>query len=350
MMRRKQLRSGYTTGACAAAAARAAAELLLKDDRSRTVEITLPAGERVTFELHSKRTEGDGVWASVIKDAGDDPDVTNHAEIAAIVRYADRKKDLRVIGGRGVGRVTRPGLSVKPGNPAINPVPLKMIRAEVRDVMKATNTTRMLDIEIVVPRGEELARYTLNSRLGIVGGISILGTTGIVRPLSAHAWTATISSTLSVAQATGQEQVVLSSGRTSEKAYMQISDLPEACFAMMGDFVYFSLSEAGKFEFKKIHLVAQWAKMLKIAMGTPDTHVRAGAFHTGQALLFLTALGIDIPRRQYNTAREMFEALEDSRMALRVAEKAREYAEYVSGRKVEVHLVGYDGTVISTSA
>ncbi len=347
---KRPLRSGYTTGACAAAAAKAATELLLSGDRRRSVLISLPSGDRVRFKVKSKKLEGQWAQASVIKDAGDDPDVTNGAEIAARVRQVKtRKSALNVSGGRGVGRVTRPGLAVKPGEAAINPVPMKMILAEVQKAMsKAGGRSKFgaLDVVITVPDGERLAKKTLNARLGIIGGISILGTTGIVKPLSRDAWTATIKASLDVAEASGIDTVVMSSGRTSERVHMEHYKFDKIAYVMMGDHVEWSLKETRKRPLKKIHLAAQWAKMLKIAMGTPDTHVRAGAFNVRKAVPFLKELGAKLPPKDYNTARDIFNSLPSRKDALKVIESARKYAEGVSGHKVIVTLVGYEGEVI----
>lgn len=350
---KRPLRSGYTTGACAAAAARAATELLLLGDRRRSVLIALPSGDRVRFKVKSKKLDGEWAYASVIKDAGDDPDVTNGAEIAARVRQVStRKSALNVSGGRGVGRVTRPGLAVKPGEAAINPVPMKMIVAEVqRAIAKAGGRAKFgaLDVVISVPDGERLAKKTLNARLGIIGGISILGTTGIVKPLSTDAWTATISASLDVAGAAGLDVVVMSSGRTSERVHMENFGFNEMAYVMMGDHVRWSLEEAGKRRLKEIHLAAQWAKMLKIAMGTPDTHVRAGVFSVRRALPFLKDIGVKLPDKNYNTARDIFNNLSNRADIKKVCEKARKYAEGISGQKVVVTLVGYEGEVIKAS-
>lgn len=342
----RTLRSGYTTGACATAAAKAAAGILLLGNRKRTVCIQLPRGEEVTFKLKTKRIEDGVAYASVIKDAGDDPDVTNKAEIGALVSFPEgRKKGLKVSGGEGVGWVTRKGLAVKPGRAAINPVPMSMIKEHVRALMNEADV-EALDVMITVPEGEALARKTLNGRLGITGGISILGTTGIVKPLSTEAWTATIEASFNVAEAAGLDTVVMSSGRTSERIHMESYGLPEEAYVMMGDHVAWSLGEVGKRNFKEIHLAVQWAKMLKIAMGTPDTHVRAGAFSVKKALVFFDDIGVDIARRNFNTAREIYDNLGSLKDAMKVCSKARQYAEGIAGQPVKVVLVGYDGKVM----
>jgi len=395
---KKNLRSGYTTGACAAAAAKAAALLLLnpksKIQNPRFIEIPFLDGSRHKFRIHDSgyRMQDKIARASVIKDAGDDPDVTNGAEIVAEVRIQDagfriqdkkRHASLIIKGGKGVGIVTKPGLAIPVGEPAINPVPRKMIEGAVLEAIEESlklrggdcprftsrhlsgvesglSPTSAIEITISVVNGEKLAKKTLNHRLGIVGGISILGTTGIVKPVSAEAWTATISSSMDVARAMGHREIVLSAGRTSEKAHMKKFNFPEECYVMMGDYLEFSLLEAKKHKFKKIHLCAQWAKMLKIAMATPQTHVRHGAIDLKQAVEFLGKLGQGSRVRgqglldgEFNTAREIFDFINTSRITHHasffslVCSAAKKYAEGITGGiSVISHIVSYDGEVI----
>ena len=366
----KKLRSGYTTGACAAAAAKAATILLLCADRqgqrSTEVEVPFPDGSRVTFALHyleiTNGSSGPVASASVIKDAGDDPDVTNGAEIMASARIftgsADGSEGMLLKGGRGVGRVTKPGLSVPVGEPAINPVPRRMIGEAVAEAVRKCGSAdgHRIEITISVPKGEELAKKTLNSRLGIIGGISILGTSGIVRPLSTEAWTSSIVAAMDVAKASGIAEIVLSVGRVSEKAHMKKYRVPEEAYVMMGDYFEFSLAEAKKHTFQKIHISAHWAKMLKISMSTPQTHVRHGAIDIRKGMEHLTRMGIAVPEgREFNTAREIYDYLIStyglSRPMLRkVCLAAKRYAEGITaGIPVTTHLVSYEGDIITDS-
>ena len=384
----------------------------------QNVDIPFPDGSRVSFKIHNSKLiihNSKLAWASVIKDAGDDPDVTNGAEIRAEIRIQDsgcRIQDekehascimyhasILIRGGKGVGVVTKPGLSVPVGEPAINPVPKKMIKEAVTEAITESGKSvngligksqndqsffqpihpftyspiHQIEITISVTDGESLAKKTLNQRLGIIGGISILGTTGIVKPISAEAWTATIRSSMDVAKAMGQNEIVLSAGRASEKAHIRKYNLPEECYVMMGDYLEFSLLEAKKHEFKKIHLCAQWAKMLKIAMATPQTHVRHGAIDLKKAVEFLRGLGVrDWGLVQdFNTAMEIFNFIVLSYHSpihpvrneslngvhpfthspfLMVCSAAKRYAEeIVSGMPVNVHLVSYEGDIIETS-
>ena len=308
------------------------------------------------WTLHHCHAKSGQARASVIKDAGDDPDVTNGAEIVASVSFlpdgeipADgvrlEQTGIFLCGGAGVGRVTKPGLAVEPGEPAINPMPRRMILAAVLEGL-GKETGNPLEIVISVPRGEELAEKTLNKRLGIVGGLSILGTTGIVHPVSAEAWTATIEASLSVAKEAGLTEVVLSTGRTSEKGVQTLLALPEEGYAMMGDYLEFSLQAAARRGFTSIHLAGMWAKIMKAALEIPQTHVRHGALEVTDGLALLARLGADsslLARlKEVNTAREIHERLHEhgrDDLIRAVCEAAKRYAQKVSGLPVRVYLV-----------
>lgn len=370
-MLRKRLRSGYTTGACAAAAAKAATRILLSNMtsgmpffESNVVDIPFPDGSRVNFTIHGSGVKNNGstAWASVIKDAGDDPDVTNGAEIMAEVKFLnDAETRLKILGGKGVGVITKPGLPVGIGEPAINPVPRRMISDAVMEALASSpegwKPGSSAEITISVPGGETLSKKTLNSRLGITGGISILGTTGIVRPISADAWTATISASMDVARAMGYNSIVLSAGRASEKAHMKKFVFPDESYVMMGDYLEFAVLDAARHGFSTIHLCAQWAKMLKIAMATPQTHVRHGAIVLKKALNFLRPFRVETPEgTEFNTAREIFDYINAScivrlpSLFSDVCFAAKKYCETnTSGTPVTAFLVSYDGDIIASS-
>jgi len=355
----KRLRSGFTTGSCAAAAAKAAALALMEGICPREIVIPFPDGSRRSFAIHScTSTEGEAV-ASVIKDAGDDPDVTNGAEIIATVNSGRKTStagnclllgNIRLCRGEGVGWATKPGLAVMVGEPAINPVPRQMICQALREV---TDTER-LTVTISVAGGEELAKKTLNSRLGIVGGLSILGTTGIVRPISADAWTATIKASLDVAREAGLSEVVLSTGRTSEKGAQQLLRLPEEAYVMMGDYLEFSLKEAANSPFSLVHLSGMWAKIMKAALRIPQTHVRHGALEIADGAGLLANLGAEGGLLQRlssaNTAREMCCMLEEADrqdLILAVCRRAQEYCRGISGKTVRVYLVNHKAEILA---
>jgi cobalt-precorrin-5B (C1)-methyltransferase len=244
------------------------------------VTIELPAGVCATFHLSGQNYSINSASCFVIKDAGDDPDVTNGAEVHATVRRdRDTSPSLagRVIieGGKGIGRVTKPGLATPPGEWAINPIPRMMIEEAVGGVLSTFNLQHStFNIVISIPDGEERAKKTLNARLGIIGGLSILGTTGIVRPISAKAWTDTLDAALDVAKACGSETVVLSTGRTSEMAAQRWLNgaFPEEAFIMMGDHIAFALQACQVRGFNQPIIACQFAKLLKIACGHENTH------------------------------------------------------------------------------
>ena len=347
----KRLRSGYTTGACAAAAAKAAAITAQSGKAPETVELIFPDGSKHSFKVHQAEVTKDSGIASIIKDAGDDPDVTNHAEIVATVKIGtDQPESMDIIkmdnislrAGSGVGRVTKPGLAVSVGEPAINPVPRQMIHQAVREVESVKNVL----VTISIPRGEELAEKTLNQRLGILGGLSILGTTGIVRPVSADAWKATIETSMNVAREAGLDDIVLSTGRTSEKGAQSRLKLPVEAYAMMGDYLEFSLRAAAEKGFATIHLAGMWAKIMKAAMQIPQTHVRHGVLEVKAGAAMLEEFGVDdelLGKLQgANTAREMYGHLEEAGrqdIVRGVCKKARDYGRQVSNKEVRVYLV-----------
>ncbi|MBU0679863.1 MAG: cobalt-precorrin-5B (C(1))-methyltransferase [Proteobacteria bacterium] len=353
----KKLRSGYTTGACAAAAAKAAAEALFTGICPDRVEIPFPDGSRVTFMVNRCETRHEEAEASVIKDAGDDPDVTNGAEIVAVVGImcGCGAEAIEIRAGFGVGTITKPGLALEVGQAAINPVPRRMIKEAVTEVLDGQENRKDVIVFISVPNGEELATKTLNKRLGIIGGLSILGTTGIVRPVSAEAWTATIAASMSVARKAGLTEVVISTGRTSEAAVQKELTLPEEAYAMMGDYLEFSLKEAAKQGFTKIHLAAMWAKVLKCAMQIPQTHVRHGALEVDEAITFLGTIGLEkelqAALRGSNTAREVYVRLKEQHrddIIKKVCLAAQAYGEKVSGLPVTVSLVDGQGHLVMT--
>jgi len=353
--RKKPLRNGYTTGACAAAAAKAATFCLLGKVYPETVEIPFPDGSRHGFSLC--RTGGQPAMATVVKDAGDDPDVTNGAEIGAEVSWlADGWTTERIVltNGPGVGLVTKPGLPVPVGEPAINPVPRQMIWAAVAEALEGSGREDQgLEVRIFVRDGEILAEKTLNRRLGVIGGLSILGTTGIVRPVSAKAWTDTIEASMRVARAVGLTEAILSTGRTSEAKAQGLLRLPEEAQVMMGDYLRYALEAARRHGFSRIHLAAMWAKLVKAALAVPQTHVRNGVLEARQAADLLVRLGLDqesaAELRTANTAREIYGRLKAMRrndLIDAVCRRAQEQARQWSGLPVRVYLVTAEEGVV----
>ena len=328
--RRRELRLGFSTGTAATAAAQGALLELLGLPCPPRLEVTLPGGGSLSIPLHRHSREGGRGLASVIKDAGDDPDVTNGAEIGARVRELPSPGGGREVvfrAGEGVGRVTKPGLPLPVGEPAINPVPRRMIKAALESVWKKVYPDKpmRLAVEIFVPRGEELARRTLNPRLGIVGGISILGTTGLVKPFSHAAYRATIVAALKVARAAGLSRIVLSTGGKSEELLAaRLPGLPPEAFVQMGDYVRFALKVASHLGFREITVGAFFAKALKISQGKGHTHASRGLPNLAE-LGSLTReqtgdrqLAEDVARA--NTARQALEILTGAGAARVVAE------------------------------
>ncbi|ABB30721.1 cobalamin biosynthesis protein CbiD [Geobacter metallireducens RCH3] len=366
-MNTKPLRHGYTTGACAAAAAKGAARMLREQRPVEEVELVLPKGERVAFRLHGQEFDDSAASCFVVKDAGDDPDVTNGAEIHARVRREPLNRSgartmVFVDGGKGVGTVTKPGLGVGVGNPAINPVPMRMITEGVKEEFSVVCLPQVLHVTISIPNGEELAKKTLNARLGIVGGLSILGTTGIVRPISAKAWTDTLDAALDVARACGCETIVLSTGRTSELVAIHagIGDrgpgtgktLPEEAYVMMGDHVGYALRACARKGVRHVILVGQFAKLLKIACGHEQTHVSSSELDLQMLAEWLHELGsrspVPGPWSRYNTARQVLEESgNDSLFMELVCTRARDAARRLApSLDIKVLLAGYDSTVL----
>lgn len=355
--KKRPLRSGYTTGACAAAAAKAAVHCLLGDGCPDSVEIPFPDGSRHRFALCRCHGGPGEAMASVVKDAGDDPDVTNGAEIGAEVRWLDGRpagERIVLINGPGVGLVTKPGLPVVVGEPAINPVPRRMIRAAVAEALTDSDRERdTLEVRIFVRDGEALAEKTLNRRLGVIGGLSILGTTGIVRPVSAKAWTDTIETSMQVARAVGLTEAILATGRTSEAMVQGFLRLPEEAQVMMGDYLRYALEAGQRHGFSRLHLAAMWAKLVKAALAVPQTHVRNGALETRQAADLLAGLGLDPATvatfRTANTAREIYDrlrALHRQDLIAAVCRRAKAQAEAWSGLPVRVYLVTSEEGVV----
>lgn len=379
----KTLRNGYTTGACATAAARGAVLMLRDQHLIDEADIILPSGESVRFRLHGQELSRDRARCYVIKDAGDDPDVTNGAEIHAELTLAEASNGETVVirGGTGIGRVTKPGLAIPLGEWAINPVPRRMIAEVVNEVfsihcplLTAHCVPMVPHVTISIPNGEELAKKTLNSRLGIIGGLSILGTTGIVRPISSLAWTETINAAVDVAVACGCKTVVLSTGRTSEMAAQRhfaatstgpacskegkklhkkiLQRLSDEAYIMMGDHVGHALRACESKGIRNVVLAAQFAKLLKIACGHEQTHVSSSQLDLRQLQEWLMASPCTsrfVPNTENaNTAREVLEATGHAKtiMSLVSNRVSRFVAQLAPRLRVKVLLAGYTGEVL----
>ena len=352
--RGRGLRTGFTTGACATAAAVAAARWLLRGETPAKVTIRLPIGREVDFEISQRAREDDWVRCSVVKDGGDDPDVTHGAELRARV-WRPSAAGLHLSAGLGVGTVTRQGLGLEVGGPAINPVPRQMLGEQLESIAADVVRSEGLAVEISVPNGEILARKTLNGRLGIVGGISILGTTGIVVPYSTAAWRASVGQSIDVAAANGQQHVVISTGGRSEQFTQRLIDLPEVAFVEMGEFTGYALKRCVERGIRAVTLAGMIGKLSKIAVGHFMTHVAGNQVD----LIFLADLArecgatpaVEQEIRGANTARHFQE------IALREGLRGafNRICEMVCGRSdalvggalaVECILFDFDGSVL----
>ncbi len=372
------LKSGFTTGTAAAAAAKAALTRIVTGADPVCVDILLLNGDRMRIPVHGcKLISGCRASATVIKDAGDDPDVTHGAEIGAVVTLcsASNFKEIRdietdkeslnitITGGEGVGQVTLPGLEIPPGEFAINLGPRKMIVQAIKDVLgeqqlMQADKAAAVTVEVFVPKGRLLAEKTLNARLGIIGGISILGTTGIVRPMSHEAYEATIASSLSVARAGDCDRVILTTGRRSERfAQAAIPGLTEIAFIQIGDFFKISLDAAAQKGFAAIMLAVLFGKAIKMAQGFAHTHAAKSDLSLTVLSEWATAVtnDKDFSRRLNlaNTARQALSMIMESHpdMISEVGRRMISSARRFAGENVTIQgmIFDYTGKVLYTS-
>lgn len=271
----KRLRLGYTTGSCAAAAAKAAVWMLLTRRRKETIRLLTPKGIELELKVEETQISDDFVRCAIRKDGGDDPDITTGAFVFARVTKTDIP-GITIDGGPGVGRVTKPGLDQPVGSAAINSVPRRMIQENVQEVMDAFDYRGGLDILISVPQGEELAKKTFNSRLGIVGGISILGTTGIVEPMSEKALVDTIRAELRQRRAAGEEEVMLTPGNYGAEFIREGLDLDPDRAVQVSNFIGDALDLCRELGFRKVCLIGHIGKLVKLAGNMLNTHSRYG--------------------------------------------------------------------------
>jgi cobalt-precorrin-5B (C1)-methyltransferase len=272
----QNLRRGWTTGACATAAAKSAYYGWVTGDFLDPVSITLPGGQCPAFALAMSERLPDGACAGIIKDAGDDPDVTHGMLVAVTISPAALGQGIVFRAGKGVGTVTRPGLALPVGEPAINPVPREMISLALDEAAKAAKGPRDVTVTISIPGGEAIAQQTLNPRLGIIGGLSILGTTGIVIPYSCAAWIHSIHRGIDIARAAGLRHIAGSTGSTSEMAIRRLHGLSEQALIEMGDFAGGMLKYLRQHPIEKVTIAGGFAKMVKLGQGMTDLHSRAG--------------------------------------------------------------------------
>ncbi|WP_234891155.1 cobalt-precorrin-5B (C(1))-methyltransferase [Agrobacterium vitis] len=345
------LRKGWTTGACATAATKAALTALLTGEFPDPVSIRLPGGQEPAFALAYEQIAGGQASAGIIKDAGDDPDVTHGATVIAIVRRIAAGSGIRFVAGDGVGTVTRPGLPLAIGEPAINPVPRAMMVAEVEALAKQHGVAPDVEIIISIPGGQALAEKTWNPRLGIIGGLSVLGTTGIVNPFSCAAWIHSIHRGIDVARAMGLPHVLGATGSTSERAAQQLYGLPEEALLDMGDFAGGLLKYLRQHPVPRLTIAGGFAKMSKLAQGALDLHSARSQIDNSfmETLMSNHPLSQDIKERirSANTALEILEVTRQNNldMATPIAQRARQTAlSVLRGADIAVDVIVTDRT------
>jgi cobalt-precorrin-5B (C1)-methyltransferase len=357
--RKGTLRTGYTTGTTATAATKGALYALITGRPVKKVTVSLPKGGTATLRIAWLKSEDIGarVTCAVIKYGGDDPDATDGAEICSTVSFNNKKNagQINIEGGKGVGRVTKPGLGLEIGKAAINPTPMNMLDQAVRQVARDQLKNQGVDVVISVPKGEEIAKKTDNPRLGILGGISILGTTGLVLPYSTASFAASIRQGLDVAIAMGDDIVVLTTGGRSEDFAKALFNLPDHCFVQMGDFAGYSIKQCISKKLNKAIIAGFIGKLTKMAMGVKQTHV-AGS-HVDMEFMARLAAECEAPPNvvqeitNANSARHVSEIIKKNKIAGYhdlVCKKVYEHMhEHAKGQlQIEVILFEFDGRVI----
>ena len=353
----KKLRYGYTTGSSATAATKAALMYLLDDSKHDIPEVTikLPSGNPLTISVNSLEKKENSVLASVIKDGGDDPDVTHGLEIYSKVSLRNDLK-INIFGGIGVGKVTKKGLPVAPGNSAINPVPLKMIRETVEEMLPEGLGA---DVEIFVPKGEETAKKTLNAKLGIIGGISILGTTGIVKPMSEESWKASLAIELKMAlENAGNGEAIFLFGNRGKQYLSDNFDDNTSQAIVISNFVGYMFDRACEFEVKKIYFIGELGKFVKVAGGIFHTHSRVSdakmEILTANALLVGESTENMKKIMASNTTEEATKYIEKTEVYNLLAEKAKQKCEEYCRRngwelEVETLIISAEKEVLGNS-
>jgi cobalt-precorrin-5B (C1)-methyltransferase len=350
------LRRGWTTGACAAAAARAAFAALLTGRFPDPVAIRLPGGQTPSFPLALAEHSGGTARAGIVKDAGDDPDVTHGALVVAELAWAEPGSGVGFRAGEGVGTVTRPGLPLSVGEPAINPAPRAMLCEQLADIAEANGAPPPdLTVTIAIPGGQRLAERTMNRRLGIVGGLSVLGTTGVVVPYSCASWIHAIHRGIDVARAAGLDHIAAATGATSEKAVQRLYGLPEHALIDMGDFAGGTLKYLRRQPVPRLTLAGGFAKLAKLAAGHLDLHSSRSRIDAAMLAALLADAGgaadAVAAARHCGSAAEIL-ALAGAHgptLAEGVARRAREVAlaTLSGGVTVEVAVVDRDGAFLA---
>ena len=351
-----KLRTGFTTGTCATAASKAGILAIINQQSFNSVDVILPKRDKINIQINSCNFSKDNAQCSVIKDGGDDPDVTHGAEIFVDISLTDTIGSIEIDGGKGVGRVTKPGLGLEIGTAAINPTPKKMILENIQEVGEEVLGKNGIKIVVSVPTGEELAKKTDNPRIGILDGISILGTSGIVIPYSTASFAAAIRQQIDVVSSMNDEEVVLTTGGRSEDFAREIIKLPDHSFIQMGDFSGYTIQQCAKKSLKKAYVAGFIGKLAKMAAGVKQTHVKGGKVD----MKFLSELAKRCNANSEtirkilgaNTARNVQEiVIEDSvdgffdEITKETCNQMRQHSE--EKIPVEVILFNFDGNILS---
>jgi len=355
---KRKLRTGFTTGTSATAGAVAAILSIMTQKKIDFVDVILPKKSQIRIKIEHCEFSKSSARCIVIKDGGDDPDVTHGAEIITDVSLTEKPGEVEIDGGEGVGRVTKPGLGLEIGAAAINPTPKKMIRENISEITKDLITKHGIKILISVPKGGELAIKTDNPRLGIIGGISILGTSGIVIPYSTASFAAAIRQSIEVTRAMGDDVVVLTTGGRSEDFARKIINLPDHCFVQMGDFSGYSVQVCAKKGIKRAFVGGFIGKLTKMAMGIKQTHVKGSKVD----MKFLSDLAkrCNAPQdvinaiKKANTARHVFEIINEKNIPYyfnMICFEAHKQLERYSDNKFEIEVImfDFDGNVIGVA-
>ena len=351
-----KLRTGFTTGTCATAASKAGILAIINQQSLNSVDVILPKRDKINIQINSCNFSKYNAQCSVIKDGGDDPDVTHGAEIFVDISLTDTIGSIEIDGGKGVGRVTKPGLGLEIGTAAINPTPKKMILENIQEVGEEVLGKNGIKIVVSVPTGEELAKKTDNPRIGILDGISILGTSGIVIPYSTASFAAAIRQQIDVVSSMNDEEVVLTTGGRSEDFPREIIKLPDHSFIQMGDFSGYTIQQCAKKSLKKAYVAGFIGKLAKMAAGVKQTHVKGGKVD----MKFLSELAKRCNANSEtirkilgaNTARNVQEiVIEDSvdgffdEITKETCNQMRQHSE--EKIPVEVILFNFDGNILS---
>jgi cobalt-precorrin-5B (C1)-methyltransferase len=310
-IKKEKLRTGFTTGTSATAAAKAGLLSIINQTKIESVDVKLPKGSFIKIPIHLCKFGKNKSTCCVIKDGGDDPDVTHGAEIVVELSLTDKFNEIEIDGGEGVGIVTKPGLGLELNKAAINPVPKKMIKENLKEILEKYLLKTGIKVIISVPKGRKLGPKTDNPRIGILNGISILGTSGIVIPFSTASYAASIRQNLDVSIAMGNDIVVLTTGGRSENFAKKIVDLPEHCFIQMGDFSGYTIQQCARKNIKKAYVVGFIGKLAKMAAGVKQTHVKGSKVD----MSFLSELA-----RKCNASEKVIEKIKKANTARHVSE------------------------------